>query len=103
GFQIDDQFEHGGLLDRQVGGVCALEDFVHVGRGAAIQVAKARSIRYETPEVNELPRVEHRGQPMLSGKIDDALSLSEEHRARKHEEGLGALADHRRECAAELV
>ena len=30
GFEVDDQFELGWLLDGQVGGLGALEDFVHV-------------------------------------------------------------------------
>ena len=32
GLEIDDQLELGGLLDGQVAGLGALEDFVHVGR-----------------------------------------------------------------------
>ena len=38
GFQIDDQLEFRWLLHGQIGGLCAFEDLVYVGRGAAIQI-----------------------------------------------------------------
>jgi hypothetical protein len=47
--EIDDQFELGGLLDRQVARSCALEDFIDVGRSAAKQFNVAWRIGYEPP------------------------------------------------------
>ena len=38
GFEIDDELDLAGLLDWQVGGLRALEDLVHEGRGAPLQV-----------------------------------------------------------------
>jgi len=35
GLQIDYELEGGGLLDRKVGGLGALDDLIHVGCGAA--------------------------------------------------------------------
>src|SRR5262245_1785623 len=39
GLHVDDQLESGWLLDRQVGWLGTLEDFVHIGRGAPIQIS----------------------------------------------------------------
>src|SRR5262249_56824051 len=49
GLEIDHQLELGGLLDRQVGGLRTLENLVHVGSGAPIQISKVRSIGHEAP------------------------------------------------------
>jgi hypothetical protein len=43
GLEVDDQLELGGLLDRQVGRLRALEDLVHVGGGTPVQTRVARS------------------------------------------------------------
>jgi hypothetical protein len=45
----------GRLLDRQVAGLGALEDLVHVGRGAPKHFRTVRSIGHETPGVDIRP------------------------------------------------
>src|SRR5262245_9650411 len=40
GFEVDDQFELGGLLHSQVGGLGALQNLIDIDRGAPIQAGK---------------------------------------------------------------
>src|SRR5207244_3091731 len=49
GLEVDDQVELGRLLHGQVGGLGALEDLVHVGRGASEQISNVRSIGHKAP------------------------------------------------------
>ena len=51
GFKIDHQLERGGLLHGEVSGLGPLEDLVHVGGRAPIQVMTTRPIGYETPNL----------------------------------------------------
>src|SRR5499433_1038857 len=75
GDQVDDQVEFGRLHDGQVGRLGALENFVHVGRCAAIQVRIAYSVADQSPGIDELARAINRRQPMLHRKVDDALLI----------------------------
>ena len=42
GLEVDDQFELGGLLDREVDGLGSLENFIYVLGGASAIVRNAR-------------------------------------------------------------
>src|SRR6516164_6159968 len=53
-------------------------------------------------ELHKLARLGLRGQSMRCGKLDDASSREEEHRAWKQEQCLGALFHRRGECAFKL-
>src|SRR6266576_1437126 len=53
--EIDDQLELRGLLDREVGGLGALEDLVHEGGSAPYQVTVVCAIRYEIAGLRVLP------------------------------------------------
>src|SRR5882672_6838756 len=101
--EVDGKFELRGLLDGQFARLGALENLVHVNRGAPGQVANGSSISHEATEFHVLPGVEHRGQAVLCRERDDACALTKEHRAREREEGFGMLSDHRGEGAVELV
>src|SRR6266567_1831082 len=54
GLEIDDQLEGGRLLDRQVGGLGALEDLSRVNAGLAIDSRKAGSIADQAADRGEL-------------------------------------------------
>jgi hypothetical protein len=92
--EIDRQLEPDRLLHRQLAGLRALEDLVHVDRATPRQVGNARSVGEEATEVHEVAVDEHRGQPMPQGKRGDALLCAEEQGARKHEDRLDAIPDH---------
>src|SRR6266403_1448292 len=50
--EIDHQLELGRLLDWQIGGLGALENLVHVGCRAPIQIRKVRSVGHKAAEID---------------------------------------------------
>src|SRR5436190_18578370 len=100
--KIDNELKLRGLLDRQVGRRGPFEDLIHVGGAAALQISKARSIAHEATEFRKLPGLGDRGQSVLGGKIGDMFALGEKQRARKHDEGVSAIAGYREESAIEV-
>src|SRR6516165_7406632 len=74
GLKIHDQLKFGGLLDRQVARLCALEDFVNEPGGPVIQVREAWPVAQQASHINEYARYVDSRQPLLAGKIDDHLS-----------------------------
>ena len=63
GLEVDDQLKLRGLLDRKIGWLGALEEFVDLGRGAAAQVWKAGSVRHQPPVIDGFLQLVHGGQP----------------------------------------
>ena len=59
GLAIDDEFELGRLLDRKVGGLGALQDFVHESGSAPEKVDEARAVGHQAPLVRELAKAIH--------------------------------------------
>src|SRR6202795_1982260 len=74
GLEVDDQLELRRLLDGQVAGLGALENLVHVGRGAPKQISKVRSIGHKAPGIDKLPLWVHCRQPVLCRQVRDASS-----------------------------
>ena len=48
GLQIDHQLKLRRLLDRQVGGLSAFQDFVNVGGGTALAIPGVRTVGHES-------------------------------------------------------
>src|SRR6266849_1514737 len=78
GSEIYDQLELGGLLDREVGGFGALEDLVHVGGRAPLQVKKVWAIDHETAGLRVPRPQKYRWQAPLRRELCDLSSLSSE-------------------------
>src|SRR6266567_3758733 len=55
GLEVDDELELAGLLDRQVGGLRALEDLVHESSRAPLQVEIVCAIGHKTAGLRVLP------------------------------------------------
>jgi hypothetical protein len=53
--EVEDQFELRRLLDRQVGGLGASQDTVHVGRRLPVFVSKGVGKGHESPGLGEFP------------------------------------------------
>jgi hypothetical protein len=51
--EIDDQLERGGILDRQIGRLGAVEDLVGVDGDLAVEVAQPGPVTDETPRFRE--------------------------------------------------
>src|SRR6185295_11499268 len=47
--EIDDEFKLGRLLDREIRGLCAFENFVYIGGGAAVEFGQVHAVVHETP------------------------------------------------------
>ena len=73
GVPVDHQFELGGLLNGEIGRMCALEDLVDVGCSPPEQVDPARRIRQQAAGLNEDPLLEETREPALQRKVGDAL------------------------------
>src|SRR5712691_6829012 len=79
GSEIYDQLELRGLLDGQVGGFGAFEDFVHVGGRAPLQVENVRAIDHETAGLRVLRRPSmYRWEAPLRRELCYLSSLSSE-------------------------
>jgi hypothetical protein len=50
GLETDHQLKLHGLLDRQISGLRAIKDFVHIRSGAAVQIGNARAIARKPPD-----------------------------------------------------
>src|SRR5262249_19429249 len=60
--EVDDELEVGGLLDRQVAGLGALEDLVDVAGRASLELESVRTIHHEAAGLDVLPQTIHRCQ-----------------------------------------
>ena len=67
-----------GLLDRQVGGLGAIENLGNERCRTSRQIGDIRSIGKETPAFNKLSRLVHRWKPMYHGKFANLPALGEE-------------------------
>ena len=54
GFKVDGQFEFRRLLNRKIGRLGALEDFVHEGGGAPDQVVDACTVGHQSTDLDQL-------------------------------------------------
>jgi len=70
-----DQLELRRLLHREIAGLGALEDLVHIPRGAPDQVYDVRSIGHEPSDVYKLAVFVDRRQAVLGGKVHESSSL----------------------------
>src|SRR2546428_723951 len=93
GLEVEDQLELCGLLHRQVGGLGAFQELVHVGGGASPQVKHVWSIRHETASLHPRPRTVYRWQAMLGREVHNALPVKGVKIALQHDHGLRTLAE----------
>jgi hypothetical protein len=70
-FEIDDKLELLGLLHRQIGGLGTFQDFVHVSRGAAIEVANQRTVGHQSTFLGELERWVQAQEALIKRQLND--------------------------------
>src|SRR5215472_10962222 len=92
--KIHHQLELRRLLDGQVSGPGALEDLVHVGCCAPVEVREACPIGHETTDLRVLPVRVHRRQTVLVRELRDADPLAREDWIEKDHERMGTLLGH---------
>ena len=89
GIEIDDQPEFTGRLDRQIGGMRAIEDLVDVTRRAAEQIAVIGGERDQsTVDGKDSEGVNH-GYPRIRSECNNPGTLDGTQRAGRHVDGLG--------------
>jgi hypothetical protein len=95
GLEVDHQLELRGLLHREVGGLGALEDLVHIGGRASPRIRQARPIGHEAPSVYIHSPGVHCGQPERRGELHNpSAQTSEQYRVRQHDERVRTRAGH---------
>src|SRR5262245_12017718 len=99
GFHIDDQLETSWLLDRQIGGLRAFEDFVDVHGSLAKTVRIYRGVRHQPAFVDEPARHGNRWHAVLQRQLGGALARQ----AGLNDDGVGPVSLHRGESALELL
>ena len=62
---IDEELELRRLLHREIGGLGALQDFVHVRRDAPVAVREVRAVVHEPAGIYSFSDAMHRRQPAL--------------------------------------
>src|SRR5262245_38542321 len=71
GLEIDEKLELGWLLDRQVVRLCALQNPVHVGSGAADHIVDIRTVRQEPTRLHPAAPAAGERQAALGGEVND--------------------------------
>src|ERR1051325_5823700 len=93
GFQIDNQFKLGRLLYRQVGGLCAFEDFVHIGSAVVRDAAG----------VDKLALREDRRHAALYREVCKMCSLRIDDGALQHEDSVSVPLACGSECGLNIL
>jgi hypothetical protein len=89
GLKIDDQLEGGWLLNRQIGGLGALEDLSGVGAEQAIHAGKARPVADQAPGRNALAPLVHGGNGVAFCQGNQLLAPAVEERVGANQQGTG--------------
>ena len=76
GFQVDYQFKFGWLLNRKVLGLRTLQDFVHIGSGAAVKITTVGSEAQEATFLGLLSAGEQRRKLELQSKVGQPYALA---------------------------
>src|SRR5713226_87502 len=85
GLEVDHQLELRGLLDREVGGLGALEDFVDVGCGAPPEIREIRPVGHEPTSIHEGSEAVDCRQSVLRYEFRDPASVRKEEGRRLNE------------------
>src|SRR5262245_25481949 len=90
GFEIDNQFERGRLLDGEICGLRTLKYFVYVGCCPSAQVDEARAVGHESSVFDKQVVVVYRRKPALQRQLYNLGSMRGEDRAIQHQDSVSA-------------
>src|SRR5262245_13786234 len=91
GYQVNHELKLRGLLDWQIGGLSAFENFVYVGGRAPEQVRKTHSVKHQTTRVDNLAVWIDSWQPILRREGHDPLLINADDGTGRCSESLGAF------------
>src|SRR5262245_28772055 len=103
GLAIDHQVEFRRLLDRQVAGLGAFEDLIHIRRGAAEKIGKVLAVAHQPARHHVFPLPEHRRQPICQREFGNSPTLSEENSVARYYERLHPRLGECSECTLGLL
>src|SRR5439155_27187693 len=90
GLEVDDQLELCRLLHRQIGGLSAFQNLVHIRSRAPVQVNNAHAVAHKPSVFHILRRGVHRRQPVFYREVCNLFSLRNEDRGSKYEDCVSA-------------
>src|SRR5580765_5768049 len=102
-FQIDDELELLWLLNWQVSGLRALQDLVHVGGGATVQVAKAHGVGHESPGFHNIRPPVYRRVLALYREVCKLCALRSEHGTSQQEDCVSTLFTCGLKCSLDIL
>ena len=102
-FQIDDELELRRLLHRQISGLGAFQNLVHISGGAPVHVGKARAVKHEATSVHKLCPFVYRREPILCRELGNLCSVRIDHGASKHEDCLSTFLACGSECNLDIL
>ena len=76
GLEVDHEVERRGLFDGEIGRLGPLEDPVHVGGGAPVDLGVVGPVGREPARIGELAMFVERRQPMLRRQLDDPSGVT---------------------------
>src|SRR5207247_10933966 len=76
--EVDHQLELCWLLYRQISGLSALQNLVHIRSGASVQVNNAHAVAHKSSVFHILRLSVHRRQPVFYREVGKLLSLRNE-------------------------
>src|SRR5215813_12396713 len=85
GLEVDHQLKLGRLLDWDVAGLRAFQDFVDERRGSPVQIGNTGPIGHETADVHEFSVSIYRRQSSLLGEAQDLTSARKGSRIRRYD------------------
>jgi hypothetical protein len=86
------------LLDRQVAGLCTLENLVDKRRGATEEIEEVLAIAHQPTSLHIIALWEHGRQTVRKRKFSNTLALLQEDCVRSHYDRLHAVRDECGEC-----
>src|SRR5262249_28620211 len=88
GLEIDDQLELLRLLDREISGLCAFQNLVHIRSSAPEQIVNVWAVGHEPPVFHIFWSVVCRWKPVLYREVCELCSLRSEYAARQQEDSV---------------
>ena len=92
GLVVDDQLELGRLHNRQVCGLCALEDAAGIDADLTICIRNAGSVAHQSAGFGNFTRGICRGEHVAGRQLDQLHTPADEKGVSADEEGVGPLA-----------
>ena len=103
GREVDDQFEFGRLLHRQVGGLGTLQEAIHIVGRALPLVRLARPIAEEAASLHKLPCLIYGRQMAYGRECCEPSDVLKEHRVSQDKECVRVRTGHHREGAVKRL